>query len=270
MSYLPNLRHLNLPSNLASTRDFALIRAPLCSINHHASSSYTISMMPPPKSLISARRLALCRDGGAERCVVDRLFNSRGAAAEGKKKKNLKIGRLSSVSFVRQVHSEDRLEYAVAYSRVPRGCDDSDGDHDHDDYTDADGTGMTNVQVRVVRPSGGEVNVPIATAVEMAMPVMGPEAPLPIPTPSASVTSDMLGTGTNTYAGTDEEMLSLCDPMCPANTPWSAFARAARAQVHDDATTTSIMAMTVDSLLYGNLDFDLDLELDSELDLELE
>src|ERR1700730_10765810 len=109
MSNFTNLRHLHLPSNLASARDFALIRAPLCSISHHA--SYTIMMIPPSKSLIAARRMALSRDACSERRVVDELLHPSGSGSgsgssdversgspEADEKK-LGLGRLSSISF---------------------------------------------------------------------------------------------------------------------------------------------------------------------------
>ena len=267
MPYLPNLRHLKLPSNLASTRDFALIRAPLCSINHHhhhhhhaSSPSYTIMMMPPSKSLISARKMALGRDTCAEQCLIDRVFHTTDAGEGGEKK-----GKLSSISFVRQVHPEDRLEYAVAYARPPGCCG--------ADSVDVDGNGMggvMNARMRVTRPSGEELGGPITPATMM----MGPKGsllPRPTPTSSALATSDEEEPLSDTDTDADEEMISLWEPMCPSDTPWSSFARAARAQNVTRTTTTTattntptIMAKIVNSLLYADLDLigDLNLEYD--------
>lgn len=134
MACLPNVRTLTLPANLATAHDYSLVRAPLHTMNR---SSRTL--MPPSKSLLRARRTALSRELHLERYVINELF-SLGKTAVHPTNALSGAGKLQSVSFVRQVQEEDRLEYAVEYSRVP---------------------GVPGVVVRVLRPTGEEVIVPM-------------------------------------------------------------------------------------------------------------
>ena len=191
-------------------------------------------MIPPSKSLIAARRMALSRDACSERRVVDELLHPSGSGSgsgssdversgspEADEKK-LGLGRLSSISFVRQIHPEDRLEYAVTYSRTPC-CDRDRGDDSGSDTT----------RVSVVRPSGEEVDVPMAM-MGLGEPLLPP--PPSMSPPSTSSPSPHALTGTSlrraTKAGEilrgdtsdDKEMISLWEPMsisiCPP-APWS-------------------------------------------------
>lgn len=106
-----------------------LVRAPL-----PQQSCPTVA--PPTKSFLSARRNALSRDSRLESNVIQQLFqpSSNGCAAPAC---------LQSVSFVRQVNEEDRLEYEVEYTKARDGND---------------------VVVRVARPTGAEAIVPVTTA----------------------------------------------------------------------------------------------------------
>lgn len=106
-----------------------LVRAPL-------PQQRCTALAPATKSFLFARRNALSRDSRLERDVVDKLFQptSNGSNAPV---------RLQSVSFVRQVNEEDRLEYEVEYSRAKDG---------------------NNVVVRVVQPTGADAIVPVTIA----------------------------------------------------------------------------------------------------------
>jgi len=186
-------------------------------------------MIPPSKSLIAARRMALSRDACSERRVIDELFHRSGSGSGSRDversgspepdEKKLGLGRLSSISFVRQIHPEDRLEYAVTYSRASR-CDDDHGDDNGSDTT----------RVIVVRPSGEQVDVPMAM-MGLGEPLLPPSSMSPpstssLPSPHALIggSSRSATKGEENPRRDDEEMISLWEPMSISmcsSAPWS-------------------------------------------------
>lgn len=106
MSHLLNLQTLNLPTSLTCAADYVVVRSPLHNDMNRVSSR---TLASSTKSLLSARRKAISRDYDLERDTVEELFNDSRS----------KTTVLRSVSFVRQVQEDNRLEYAVEYSDVP-------------------------------------------------------------------------------------------------------------------------------------------------------
>lgn len=183
MSHLPNLQTLTLPTSLASAADYALVRAPL----HPMTPPSCALNTPFTKSFLSARRAAISRDACLERDVINELFEPIAKYTRAERNGNGVISHLQSVAFVRQVHEEDRLEYAVEYGR---------------------GTGAGDVTVRVLRPTGEEAIVPV-TAVDVSDPddvdfdsVEGDEEMMDVDAPA-------------------DEMVSLWGPI--HSLPWSSF-----------------------------------------------
>ena len=183
--------------------------------------------------------MALSRDACAEQSLVDELFQEPGIwGAHSKnpervtKLANVRC-RLSSISFVRQVHPEDRLEYAVIYSRVPGG-----------DCT---------TSLCVVGASGEEVNVSMSAMMELSGPLPLSSSPLTDHTPHPETISNRIGTKDGLADTEDEQMISLWEPIISLCSPWSSFFQA---RVWDGSTTSSAL----DSLLYAELERDSKLE----------
>lgn len=96
-------------------------------------SSYTI--IPPSKSLLAARHAALDRTEVMELSLAEELLVNGSVHGTD--------SILQELSVVRQVHAEDRLEYAVTYTRI------------------VDNDGRTGLSVRVRSASGQDVVVPV-------------------------------------------------------------------------------------------------------------